>query len=259
MRRCLGAVTAFLTALFMFACKTEEKVLPPGTPLPEGVTVEKADKQGAAGPKRLPKATTCVSAAQVLEDGGDLAEGAKKQQLYDQAIAGYRQALEIDPKCSAATIRLARLYEKLGQMPRAVATFEQGLKNNPKDAAVWSELGMYHGRRKNFDESIRCLRQAVALDPQNQTYNNNLGWCLARAGRFDESYQHFARLFGPARAHYNVARMARHMGREDVCRHHATEALRHDPNLADARQLLESPTAEDSAVRQATVEFADEP
>lgn len=259
MQRSNVVVIAFLTAATLLGCKTEEKVLPPGTPLPEGVTIEKADKQTGSGPKRTPKAMTCVSAAQVLEDGGDLAEGVKRQQLYDQAMAGYKQALEIDPKCTAATIRLARLHEKLGQMPMALAAFEQGLKNNPQDAAVWSDLGMFHGRRRNFDEAIRCLRQAVALDPQNQTYSNNLGWCLARAGRFDESFEHFAKMFGPARAHYNVARMARHMGREDVCSYHAAQALRHDPTLAEARQLLERSGQEDTAVRQATVEFADEP
>jgi tetratricopeptide (TPR) repeat protein len=261
MQRGLPGWTAFLTAVLLLGCKTEEKVLPPGTPLPEGVSVEKAD---AKGPKRTPKATTCVSVAQYLEAGGDLAEGVKRQQLYDQAIAGYKQALELDPRCSQATIRLARLHEKLGQIPLAVAAYKNGLAANPHDAAVWCEYGMFHGRQKRFDEAIRCLQQAVALEPQNQFYHNYLGWCLARAGRFQESFEHFSQTLGPARAHCNVARMARHVGREDVCQHHLREALKLDPNFAEARALLvpapeAAPEATlDGEVRQAVVEFPPE-
>jgi Tfp pilus assembly protein PilF len=210
-------------------------------PLPEGVTVEKPSPDTEPVAKRPPKASTCLSAAQCLEAGGDMAEGPKRQHQYDQAIAGYKQALEIDPTLSMATIHLARLHEKLGQMPLALGVYEAGLKNNPKDAGLWCELGMFHGRQKRFDKSIECLERAVELEPQNQVYSNNLGWSLARAGRFDQSFEHFAKTLGPARAHYNLALMARHLGDEALCRQHLAAALRLEPQLAEARKMLEEP------------------
>lgn len=222
-------------------------------PLPEGAKVEKADEsKDAETAKRPLKASTIFTAAVCLETGGDRTEGLKRQHQYDQAMAAYKQALQLDPKFTSATARIARLHEKMGQVAVAEAHFLQAVKDHPDDPSLWCELGMFHGRQKRFDQAVECLGRAVSLEPESQIYANHLGWGLARAGRFDESFEHFRRTLGPARAHYNLARMARHLKQEDLCQQHLQAALQIEPQLADARRMLEQQAGpvEDPAVIQ---------
>jgi hypothetical protein len=65
-----------------------------------------------------------------------------------------------------------------------------------------------------------------------------LGFTLARAGRFDEGFALLSRYNGEARAHYDLARMLRHMNQPQPARRHAALAVEKDPSLAEARSLL---------------------
>jgi tetratricopeptide (TPR) repeat protein len=230
-------IFTLIAASVLCGCKTESKLLPPSL-VPEGATVEKVDPTAAAEHKRSPKAVTCFTAGQCAETRGDTLQGMERQKEFDLALGYYQQALELDPKFTMATIRIARIHEKNRQLPRAFTVYQEALKANEKDAGLWCELGMLHGRQKQFDKSIECLQKAVQLEPTNQTYSNNLGWSLARAGKFDQSLEHFTRSLGAARAHYNLARMARHLGKEDVCQQHLNAALQADPQFSDARQMM---------------------
>lgn len=218
--------------------------MPIGAPLPDGAIVEKAeDKRDADVAKRPPKPSTLMTAGQCLESGGDKAEGPQKQTQYGQAALAYQQALEQDPKLTSAMLKLARVHEKMGQLPQAEGRYQEILSKNPNDAALWSEFGMFQARQKRFDRSVEYFAKAASLEPGNPVYANHLGFGLARAGRFDESLEHFSKTVGPARAHYNLARMTRHMGREDLAQQHLQTALQIDPQFADARRMLE-PQAE---------------
>jgi superkiller protein 3 len=150
----------------------------------------------------------------------------------------YEQALSIDPKNRTSLIGLARVQSKQGNHPRAVESYRAAVQVNPNDAELWHEFGMCWGRQKQWDQAIPALYKAVSLDPRNAIYSNNYGWTLARAGQFQDSFEHFCRTVGEARAHYNLARMAQHLGQTNLSRQYAEAALRVDPQLAEAQQLL---------------------
>src|SRR5438552_2336655 len=62
--------------------------------------------------------------------------------------------------------------------------------------------------------------------------------CVARAGRLDEALALFRQTVGEAQAQYNLARMLHHMNRDDLSRQYLESALRADPQLTEARDLL---------------------
>jgi tetratricopeptide (TPR) repeat protein len=192
------------------------------------------------GSDRNPQASTCVAFGDFHLKGaaGEGHTAIQKDQILDQARKAYQQALKLDPKYVPAYRGLAQTYEQLGDHDRVVAAYQSGLKANPAEPSLWFELGMYHARKKQWQPAVENLKKASELDSENRTYGDMLAYTLARAGRYDESYECFKKGVGEARAHYNVARMLCHMKENDLAREHLKLALKANPDLAPARQVL---------------------
>lgn len=189
--------------------------------------------------------------------------GPQEKLLFrEQARKSYQKALKLDPKCLAAYLGLASVYQEMDDYDRAIATYQQALKEFPKSAVLWHQFGMCQARRKNWDEAIASLRSAHELDVENRSFINALGFCMARAGRIDDSYAFFEQTLGEARAHYNVARVLHHLNKPDECLAHLNMALKANPNLDEAKQLLaelQNPSAStDEQVKQVSLEGIDE-
>jgi tetratricopeptide (TPR) repeat protein len=217
-------------------------------------TAAAADLPPDDGKPHKPHAATYVAAGDLAEKTSDDPQRgpAERERLQEQARKAYQQAIALEPDYVPAHQALARLYLKLGDAEHAVATYQKVLKAHPKEAPLWFELGMCYSRQKQWDRALESLRQAVKLDPENRPYVNTLGFCLARAGRYDESLACFRKLSGPARAHYNLARMLHHLNHDDLSRQHLRLALEADPDMTPARQLLAQLEAQPTGVIQAS-------
>jgi Tfp pilus assembly protein PilF len=159
---------------------------------------------------------------------------------YRSAQALYEQALSLDPKCAAAHLGLARLYEKQGNLQLAVEQYQRAVQLYPQDARLWFGLGMTFGKLKHWEQAVTALKRATDLEPANLEYATNYGWCLARCGRDEESWNVFRRHGGDAKAYYRLALMAKHLGKNEHSKQYLTMALQIDPQLAEASELLAS-------------------
>jgi len=214
------------------------------TPAPAPMPPPASSAQAADGStgKRQPLPGTCVAWAVCRERMAEK-EGvgpALKQSLYDQARDAYLQAIKIDPEHMPAYAGLARICQLQNQPEKALETYHQALQKKPTDATLWLEIGMCHCRAKQWELAIRSLDKAMELDPNNRRLTQALGFCQARAGRAKDSVETLAKVMPAAEAHYNVARMMRHMQLDDQCRLYVQEALRLDANHAAARGLLDA-------------------
>jgi Tfp pilus assembly protein PilF len=223
----------------------------PPAPEPEPVSDSKPHK---------PHAATYVAAGKLSEKNAEDPKRStpEREGLLDQARQAYQLALTAEPDYLPAHQALAHLYLKMGDQEHAVATLRKALQAQPKGAPLWFELGMCYSRAKQWEPGLDCLRKAVDLEPENRAYVNALGYCLARAGKVDESLACFQKIVGPAQAHYNLARMLHHLGRDDLSKQHLQLALRADPQLAAARQLLAQLDAQPSAAGAADDQEEDE-
>ncbi len=191
-------------------------------------------------PKRTPLPETCVKYGAWHEHEA-LAPGRsplQQEQMRDQARKLYQQALGIDPKYLPASLALAHLYASMGQPERAISTYRKALETHQQAAILWYELGMCYARQKEFEPALAHLRKAFELDPEERQFGNGLGFCLAFAGEYEESLIAFRKVVGEARAHYQLAQMLHRQNRDDLSRHHLQLALRADPRLTEAQQLL---------------------
>lgn len=184
----------------------------------------------------------------------------ERMQLRDYARRNYQQALELDPKYSAAYAGLGLLYQDMEDYERALETYDKGLKSKPRDANLWFQKGMCQARRKDWEPALKSLRSAWELDPEAPAYRNNLGFVLARADRYDESYAFFRQALGnEAKAHYNVARALHYADKDEESKNHLRLALKADPKMFSARELLaelETPSRPSNPVATVSLEEA---
>ncbi len=95
----------------------------------------------------------------------------------DKAAASseYLQALAIDPAYADARYNLALLDREAGRGPEAAAAFEEILRTNPYYAKAHYSLGNLRLQEGRLDEAIGCFRKAVEADPSYVNAYVNLG------------------------------------------------------------------------------------
>ncbi|MFO0876056.1 MAG: tetratricopeptide repeat protein [Gemmataceae bacterium] len=162
----------------------------------------------------------------------------QRQAARDEARLSYLKALEVDPKFLPAHLALARLLEKTQDATGAMAAYSKALEIDPQNPQVWHALGLCQARQKQWNESVDSLRKACDLSPGNQTYVTTLGYTLGRAGRLQEALPLLAQTMGEAKAHYDLARLMKHLNQPTTARDLAMVAVARDPNLQGLKEFL---------------------
>lgn len=191
------------------------------------------------GPKRKPQPAMLVGLAQVREEqASSLTDSTSQVKMRDEARQLYQEAIKLDPKHLPAYLGLAGVYLRLNDHERAVETCTKALKQFPQDGMLWQQLAMCHNAHKDWDEAIKCLQKALEFEPENMQFAQTLGLTLARAGRIDDSIAVLSKCYGPAHAHFTVARMLHHMDQLEPCKDQLRQALASSPDHQAARDML---------------------
>jgi Tfp pilus assembly protein PilF len=169
-----------------------------------------------------------VAAARLLENNSRFAEAEGK----------YFEALRAAPTDLNALVGLARLYDRQAQPQKAIEIYQKALQAHPSNALVYNDLGLCFRRQRQLDKAVAALKRAVELNEENAKYRNNLAAALVDAGRTGEAYEQFAAVNSPSVAHFNVAYLLHQKGQTAEATQHLQQALKHDPNLASAREIL---------------------
>jgi tetratricopeptide (TPR) repeat protein len=235
---CRMSILAVLSLTIGSGCVTTQQATPFSTGPSDASTrvVEKAKD----GPKRPPLPGTVVAVAIIREKEAEKAKDAGERiKMYDDARLYFQEALKIDPKYRDAVQGLARVYARMDDYEHALAVYQKAIEKTPQDHGLWFDMGMCYSRKKELAKALPCFQKALELDPENRPYMKQLGFTLARLGQTEQSLALLTRAMGPALAHYNLARMMEHMGQPDNARRHLQLALQLNPNLEQARELLE--------------------
>lgn len=161
-----------------------------------------------------------------------------QQQFREEAKLSYLKAIEVDPKHLPAHLGLARLAAKCENFAASVSTYQKALEITPGDATLWHELALVQCRQKDWHSATISLKKACELAPNNRQFANTLGLTYARAGRTDEAIAILSQLHGQAKAHYDLARMLKHMGRVAEAKQHLQVTLARDPANKAAKDFL---------------------
>jgi tetratricopeptide (TPR) repeat protein len=152
----------------------------------------------------------------------DLARALAERGDYDRAIAGFQEAIRLDPQLAFAYEGLAQAYEATGRYPEAIQAYQTTVAKDPVRDSAYARLGCLllatrgavpeaeaaltqaiginqthsgahaclgalHLDREQYPEAIRESERAVALNPQNVQGHLTLGIALAQTGETDRA------------------------------------------------------------------------
>jgi serine/threonine protein kinase/tetratricopeptide (TPR) repeat protein len=87
------------------------------------------------------------------------------REMFDQAIAEYNKALELDPKFGYALNGLAYSYTYKKDFNRALAYFQKYAAVSPGDANPYDSMGELYFNMRMLDKAIEKFEEAVRIKP----------------------------------------------------------------------------------------------
>lgn len=110
---------------------------------------------------------------------------ASRQGRYDDAMARFQRALQLDPSFPTASMDSGILLMERGQYDEARPLLERALDQDPYLAEAWNALGVIESSRDRTRAAIEAWRKAVDADPRMIDALYNLGLMLGRTGDRD--------------------------------------------------------------------------
>ena len=103
----------------------------------------------------------------------------------DAAIESFRTALRLQGAFSAARLNLALLLYQLRRFQLALEAYRQVLSGEPGSAAAWNGVGLVLVELKRFPDARNAFVRAVEADPAHAGAHYNLSFTLSNLGDFD--------------------------------------------------------------------------
>lgn len=125
-----------------------------------------------------------------------------RTQDWDQAIASYERALELDPSYDAAYTNLGSAQYRKGNLEEAITAYERALELAPTDADTHHNLGMVYLQRwlssqppdaSNLDRALQQINEAIRLNPDLPAPHYGLGVIYQVQGNTSDAITAFER------------------------------------------------------------------
>jgi tetratricopeptide (TPR) repeat protein len=126
---------------------------------------------------------------------------------YDDAIAAYQRAIQLDPKDAYPHNGLGNVYSDLGNYDEAIAAYQRAIQLDPKDAAPHNGLGNVYAQLGNYDDAIAAYQRAIQLDPKDACAAQRVGERVSTAGTVRKSIERVSKSCGTCARWRNVPRL----------------------------------------------------
>ena len=182
-----------------------------------------------------------AAAATLIEQ----ARGAAAASRSAEAIADYREALQIAPRNLDAEMGLAQSFRAVHNFDAAAQILEQARREHPKNAAPLAMLGDLDLELQTYDAAIAHLTAALAIEPANLDARNRLavaykakGGVADKASALDQVAKVLARDPKNALALYTRAEIYADQNRDASAVSDAEKVVELQPQNSRGRALL---------------------
>jgi tetratricopeptide (TPR) repeat protein len=105
---------------------------------------------------------------------------------FDEALAAYRQSLEIDPATPDGRIKLGKAYFASNRLAEAQAEFERAVREMPESAEAHLNLSEAYLAGSQWEQSAAAAERAIALSTSDSRALYLAGTALVRMGKREE-------------------------------------------------------------------------
>ena len=105
----------------------------------------------------------------------------------EEAIVHLQKALQIDPAYAEAYNHMGSALMKKGQAGEAIAHYQKAVQLNTSYADAYNNLGVAFLRSGQVDQAIADYKKAVAINPESAEMQYNLGNALAHQGNWADA------------------------------------------------------------------------
>lgn len=110
---------------------------------------------------------------------------------YDEAIACYKKASEIDPSFASAFYNLGIIYEAKGMTDAAISSYKQVLAIKPDYYAAQNNLGTIYKKKGMIDEAMTEFKQILSKNFNFPYAHFNLAECYFSKGNMHSASEHY--------------------------------------------------------------------
>ena len=112
---------------------------------------------------------------------------------YEEAIASYDRALEIEADNDAAWFGQGYALVELGRYEEAIASYDRAVEIKPDYHDAWNNRGIALGDLGRYEEAIASYDRAVEIKPDYPDAWYNRGIALGNLGRYEEAIASYDR------------------------------------------------------------------
>jgi tetratricopeptide (TPR) repeat protein len=172
----------------------------------------------------------------------NIAEIYRSQDDFGNAHLFAEKALSFEADNVDALVILGSLYNQQGQPQEAIRYLTRALELNPDDVFARYDLAGVLGSTGQRKTAIEHYRRALSQHPDFDECRINLANTLLELEYFDQAVDHYQQVLvrqpGNASVLNCLGKLFEMQGNSDKATLHFELALKHDPNLVDARLNL---------------------
>ncbi|XP_031839502.1 small glutamine-rich tetratricopeptide repeat-containing protein alpha [Nomia melanderi] len=125
-----------------------------------------------AKPELPPEATPEAKAeAEKLKNEGN---NFMKAQKFQEALANYTKAIQLNGRNAVYYCNRAAAYSKLGSHQKAINDCHTALSIDPSYSKAYGRLGLAYSSMEKDKEAKASYEKALEMEPDNESYKNNL-------------------------------------------------------------------------------------
>jgi serine/threonine-protein kinase len=110
---------------------------------------------------------------------------------YEEAVAEYQRAIEIEPTNSDAHRRLGQAYKANGQLDQAFTEFGRAVDLDRGYFKTYQDLGAFHFDKGDYSKAASQFQMAVKLAPDEPDAHHALGTAFSELGRYADAENEF--------------------------------------------------------------------